>query len=79
MSATQSLFGPSALKYRSTRSGAGLESASRMVVQVPLRRLTPCKPAAFISRATRLRPTWTPRSASSAWIIGAPYAPLDIV
>ncbi len=59
MSATQSWFGPAAVKSRSTRSGAGRASRSRdVVVDERLRRLTPAKPAARISRATRLRPTW---------------------
>src|SRR5205807_10280496 len=55
MSATQRRSGPGALKSRSTRSGAGRASRSRMVVRGLLRRLTPAKPSARISRATRLR------------------------
>ena len=39
---------------------------SRRVVRGPRRRLTPTMPAARITRATRLRPTATPASASSA-------------
>jgi len=35
-------------------------------------RLTPRKSAAFIRRATRLRPTCRPCSANSAWMRGAP-------
>src|SRR6266540_7175535 len=45
MSATQSRSGPGAVKSRSTRSGAGQASGQRTVVRIPLRRLTPCKPA----------------------------------
>src|SRR6266540_2327474 len=45
MSATQSRSGPGAVKSRSTRSGAGQASGQRSVVRIPLRRLTPCKPA----------------------------------
>ena len=38
--------------------------------------LTPAIPAAFINRATRLRPTRMSCSIrSSAWILGAPYTP----
>ncbi len=58
MSATQSLFGPSTVKSRSTRSGAGRCLGSRTVVEGRLRRLTPCRPAIRIRRATRLRPTY---------------------
>src|SRR5438132_1396972 len=46
MSATQRRSGAAAVKSRSTRSGAGRASRSRMVVRVPLRRLTPAKPSA---------------------------------
>jgi len=73
MSATQSWSGFSAVKSRSTKSGAGRASASRRVVaRVPLRRLTPAKPAPRISLATRLRPTGRPSARSSAWTRGAP-------
>ena len=44
MSATQSRSGASAVKSRSTRSGAGRARASRVVVRVPLRRLMPSSP-----------------------------------
>src|SRR5207237_798656 len=76
MSATQSRSGPVALKSRSTRSGAGRASRSRTVVWMPLRRLTPAKPSVRMSRATRLRPMWTPSAASSAWTRRAPDVPL---
>jgi hypothetical protein len=72
VSATQSTFGLATAKSRSTRSGAGLAPACRMVVRGRLRRLTPCNPAACIRRATRFRPTRMPSSASSAWMRGAP-------
>ena len=43
--------------------GRGLRCRGRGVVVARfLRRLTPCNPAARISRATRLRPTWIPSS-----------------
>ena len=46
-------------------------SGSRRVVTTkPRRRLTPRRPAARISRATRLRPTRVPSSRSSAWMFG---------
>src|SRR4030095_15969981 len=51
MSATQSRSRLSTTKLRCTRSGAGRAFASRTVVESHLRRLTPCKPASFISRA----------------------------
>src|SRR6266404_2330320 len=57
MSATQSWFGRSAVKFRSTRSGAGRASRSRRVVMTARRRLTPTIPAARISRAIRFLPT----------------------
>src|SRR6267143_895876 len=44
MSATQSWFVRSAVKFRSTRSGAGRASRSRRVVMTPRRRLTPTIP-----------------------------------
>src|SRR5579862_2075387 len=77
MSATQRRSGPAAVKSRSTRSGAGRASRSRMVVRVPLRRLTPVKLSARMSRATRLRPTRTPSAPSSAWIRRSPYVARD--
>ena len=40
-----------------------------------LRRLTPAKLSARMRRATRLRPTWTPSAASSAWTRRSPYVP----
>ena len=60
MSATQSRSGASAVKSRSTRSGAARVRASRTVVRVPLRRLMPLKPARRINLAIRLRPTAWP-------------------
>ena len=49
---------------------------TRIVVFQRLRGLTPAIPAAFINRATRLRPTRIPCSMhSSAWMRGAPYTP----
>src|SRR5712692_993322 len=56
MSATHSLFGPSATKLRSTRSG-DTGAPSEVVVTQNFRRITPTRPAARMSRATRLRPT----------------------
>lgn len=58
--------GASAVKFRWIRSGAGRASGFLWVVRGVLRRLTPCKSSARIRRATRLRPTCTPVSASSA-------------
>jgi hypothetical protein len=72
MSATHSRSGPSTLKARWTRSGAGQAAGSPRVVVTKVRRLTPTKPAASMRRATRLRPTWTPWAFSSAWIRGVP-------
>ena len=60
------------VKLRSTRSQAGRTRRRGSWFASPLRRLTPARPLAFISRATRLRPTWMPSSASSAWTRGAP-------
>ena len=58
---------------RSTRSVAGVIPGIRIVVFHRFRGLTPEIPAAFINRATRLRPTRIPCSMrSSAWILGAP-------
>ena len=42
-----------------------------------LRRLTPARDTERIKRATRLRPTQTPRAPSSACILGAPYVPWE--
>jgi hypothetical protein len=76
MSATHSTFGPSGRNWRSTRSVAGVMPGIRIVVRHRFRGLIPEIPAAFINRATRLRPTWTLCSkSSSAWILGAPYTP----
>jgi hypothetical protein len=66
MSATQSWLGRSAVKFRSTRSGAGRASRSRRVVMTPRRRLTPTMPAARISRAIRFLPTALPSARNSA-------------
>src|SRR5919106_1593334 len=57
MSATQSAFGDGGRKWRSTRSVAGVTPGIRIVVFQRFRGLTPAIPAAFIKRATRLRPT----------------------
>ena len=56
MSATQSWSGPGAPKSRSTRSGAGRASRSRLVVHARPRREIPSIPARRMSRETRLRP-----------------------
>src|SRR6266540_4222655 len=77
MSATHSRLGPGAVNSRSTRSGAHRATSFRTVVLTDLRRLTPCSPALHISRATRLRPIWIPRSLSSACTRGTPYVPRD--
>jgi hypothetical protein len=50
---------------------------SRTVVVTNLRRLTPATPAWRIRRAMRFLPTWMPLASSSAWMRGAPYAPLE--
>ena len=63
----------SASNRRSTRSGAGWACESRRVVRGARRRLTPATPAARITRASRVRLTATPASASSACTRGAPY------
>src|SRR5437762_1128622 len=60
MSAIQRRFEAEATKLRETRSGAGCESRSRTVVNVPLLRVTPCKPLRRIRRATRFGPTSVP-------------------
>ena len=44
---------------------------------VPLRRLTPTKPAARMSRATRLRPIASCSTTRSLWMRGTPYVPRD--
>jgi hypothetical protein len=76
MSATHSTFGRSGRKARSTRSVAGSTPATRIVVRHRFCGLIPAIPAAFIKRATRLRPTRIPCSRrSSAWMRGAPYTP----
>ena len=76
MSATHSTFGRSTPNWRSTRSVAGVSPGIRIVVFQRFLGLTPAIPAAFINRATRLRPTWMSCSKrSSAWIRGAPYTP----
>ena len=76
MSATHNTFGAAGVNCRSTRSVAGRDPGIRIVVFQRLRGLTPEIPAAFISRATRLRPTRIPCSMrSSAWILGTPYTP----
>jgi len=77
MSATQRWLGLSATKLRSTRSGVWVAPSSRMVVLAPLRRLTPERPAARISRAIRLRPARMPSAARSAWMRGTPYVPFE--
>src|ERR1700732_3619508 len=70
--ATQSWFGRSAVKFRSTRSGAGRASRSRRVVMMPRRRLTPIIPAARISPGIRFLPTAPPSARNSACTRGAP-------
>ncbi len=72
MSPTQSSSGPSALKSRSTRSGAGVASLSRRVV-TSLRR--PCLPAMAsspIRRATRFSFTFQPCLTRAALTRGEP-------
>ena len=65
MSATQSRFGASASKRRSTRSGAGRAWTFRRVVRGPRRRLTPATPTDRMTRATRLRLTATPAATAT--------------
>jgi len=72
ISATQSLSGRSALKSRSTRSGAGRAPGLRRAVRVLFRRLAPCKPTALIRRATRLLPTCIPASFRSSQMRSTP-------
>ena len=57
--------------------GSRRSPGQRTVVRVHLRRLIPCNPAAFMSRATRLRPTRTPCSARSKCTRGSPYVSRD--
>jgi hypothetical protein len=71
-SATHSRFGPVAVNSRPTKSAAGWAPASRRVVTNCFRRLTPRTCAPRIRRATRFRPTRTPRAPSSACTRGAP-------
>jgi len=79
MSATQGWSGAVAVKSRFTRSGAGRASGSRrVVVHVPLRRLTPAMPVSRIRRAIRLRPCLSPPARSSAWTRGAPQVPREM-
>jgi hypothetical protein len=76
MSATHNTFGRSGRNCRSTRSVAGVIPGIRIVVFHRFLGLTPAIPAAFINRATRLRPTRMSCSIwSSAWTLGAPYTP----
>ncbi len=56
VSPTHNQSGASALNARSNRSGTGRADSSRDAVRQALWRLTPTRPLAFISRATRLRP-----------------------
>jgi hypothetical protein len=73
MSATHTTFGEAGRNGRSTRSVAGVMAGIRIVVRQRFRGRTPEIPAAFISRATRLRPTRMLCSIrSSAWMRGAP-------
>jgi hypothetical protein len=73
MSATHNTFGAAGRNCRSTKSAAGVIPGIRIVVLQRFRGLTPAIPAAFINRATRLRPTRIPCSMrSSAWMRGAP-------
>ena len=72
MSATHKRFGSEASKRRWTRSGATVACGSLRVVQRRFRRVTPCKPSARISRATRRRDTVTPCARSSAHTRRAP-------
>jgi hypothetical protein len=66
MSATQSSFGPPALKSRSTRSGRRRADRSGIVVRHRLpRRLAPQIPLVRISRSTRPRPTGSPARLSA--------------
>src|SRR5215475_7070268 len=78
ISATHSTFGRSAVKSRSTRSGA-CRPPLRTVVMTNLRRLTPLRPAWRIRRVTRFLPIRMPLAHSSAWMRGAPYVPFDAV
>ena len=64
---------------RQAEVDAGRASRSRRVVWGRLRRLTPAKPSARMSRAIRLRPTCTPSAASSAWTRRSPKVPRDRV
>ena len=73
MSAHHSRLGASALKSRSTRSGAQRTPATRTVVRVFRGTGMPSSPAAAISRSTRFLPTRMPYwSRSSAWTRGEP-------
>jgi hypothetical protein len=73
ISATHSRSGAGAVNWRLTRSGAGVAVGSWRVEQRHrLRRNAPCRPASAISRATRLRLTWTPSRRSWACTLGAP-------
>ena len=56
---THSWFGAAAWKRRWTGSGAAVARRSAFVVQRG-RRVTPCRPPARISRASRCRDTCTP-------------------
>jgi hypothetical protein len=80
MSATHNTFGDSGRNWRSTRSVAGVIPGIRIVVRHRFCGLTPAIPAAFINRATRLRPTWIScASRSSAWILGRAVHPATSV
>jgi hypothetical protein len=85
MSATHNTLGRSGVNRRSTRSVAGVIPGIRIVVRHRFRGLTPEIPTAFISRATRLRPTQMPcsiRSSAPGRSIHAPAGlmdPLDLV
>src|SRR6266545_1764343 len=74
MSATHFSFGRVAVKSRCSRSRARSSAASSaIVVRRFLPRCTPSSPSWRISRATRSRPTSTPRRFSSFQVLRTPY------
>src|SRR5262249_39069769 len=75
MSPTHSMSGAGASNCPCTRSGIVGGVGSGVVVRTQRAGRRPRRPAAFINRATRLRPTSCPWARNSASTRGTPYCP----
>ena len=73
MSATQNLSGPTAVKSRPTRSGAGRAPCHGASSSHLPAATGPVSPSPRIRRAIRLRPCLLPVARSSTWLLGDPY------